>query len=177
MIKAILAWILSLFKKNSPGKVLPFPGIENVSPVKLNKIPPYLDLALKCVGKCEGKDDAWIVSLFKSTTYHTNSSATAWCAAFICYLMDSCKMRSTRSAAALSQSKLGIVCPDNEPGAVMVWEHLTGPLKGHFHTNMLIEKIGDEFHCVGGNQGNAVTRAVYGLPNYRLISSRKPVKL
>jgi uncharacterized protein (TIGR02594 family) len=174
-MSAVAAFIKSAFTKQKPADVIPIRPIENISPVKL-KDP--LTVALSHVGRCEGKDDQWIINLFKSTTYHTNSSSTAWCAAFVCYLMDVCRMKNTRSAAALAQSRLGLPCADDVPGAVMVWEHTDGSLKGHFHVNILIQKTGPkEWKCVGGNQGNAVSVATYGSPHYKLVSSRRPIYL
>ena len=173
-MSAFLDWFKGLFVKKPILTPVP-PPIENVSPVSLE--PPHLTLAFKQVGRREGRDDAWIVSLFKTTDYHTNSSSTAWCAAFVCWLMKSCGLQNTRSAAALSQSKLGEPCPNDESGAVLVWHHLTGSLKGHYHTNVLIKKIdADTWYCIGGNQHNAVSCAEYGAPDYKLISSRRPVK-
>lgn len=170
-----IEWLFSQFKSKDSEK--PIKPIENVAPVNLNKMPAHLKLALSVVGKKEGVDDAWIVSLFKDTSYKTSSSSTAWCAAFICWLMASCSLKNSRSAAALGQSKLGTAAPDDEPGAIMVWEHLTGSLRGRHHVNVLLTKLNENtWRCVGGNQNNAVTIAEYGAPNYKLIASRHPVK-
>jgi uncharacterized protein (TIGR02594 family) len=170
-----IEWLLSKFNRPvTPDSSKP---IENVSPVNLDKTPAHLKLALQCVGKKEGVDDQWIIKLFKDTSYKTDSSSTAWCAAFICWLMASCSLKNTRSAAALGQAKLGVSCEDDQPGAIMVWKHLTGSLKGHHHVNVLIKKVSESrWQCVGGNQNNAVTIAEYGSPHYQLVASRRPVK-
>jgi uncharacterized protein (TIGR02594 family) len=176
MIARFWAWLVSLFAQRKPADVIPIRPIENVAPVKLPVPAPHLILALNQVGRREGKDDAWIVGLFKYTTYKTTTSKTPWCAAFVCWLMSASGYKNTRSAGAKDQEKLGIACPDDEPGAIMVWEHTNGSMMGHKHTNVLIKKISSNtWECVGGNQSNSVSIANYGSPDYRLVSSRRPV--
>lgn len=143
------------------------------------KSPAHLELGLKQVGRTESKDIDWVMGLFAFTDFPKKlvDRNTAWCAAWICQLMSKCGLKSTRSASAKRQEDLGVKCPDNEPGAIAVWQHREGPLKGRFHTNMIIRKIDkNTWECVGGNQNNAVTIARYGPPSYALMSTRRPVK-
>lgn len=143
----------------------------------------YVDFALGMVGTEEGKDDRLISQFFGTTTLGTMPSSVPWCAAFICWLLEQFGFKSTGSAAASENQYLGVPCADNVPGAIMVWEHMSGKLRGHYHTNILVSKLSeDEWKCVGGNQykagcDGAITVATYGPPNYRLASSRLPLPL
>lgn len=180
MWQKFVDWLKGLFSKpavvdlptNTPVAQPPTTG-----QTPLETYPPHLLMALKQLGRREGLDDDWIVNLFKYTNYKTNSSSTPWCAAFICWLMAMNRFQNNKSAAAFSQCRLGEKCPDNEIGAIMVWEHLTGSLKGHFHVNILIKKLdATTWQCVGGNQNNQVSVKKYGAPDYQLMASRRPLK-
>jgi hypothetical protein len=164
-----------LFTKKVVVQPVP-PPIETVAPVDIrppNKT-PWLDYAMGNLGKCEGKDDEWIVSLFKNTSYDAKSSADPWCAAFVCSMIELAGYKSVKSASAHSMEKTGVECVA-VPGAVLVWRHKYGSLAGHYHTNFLLTRVdGKLYKCIGGNQGNAVSIATYSTDAHDLVCCRMP---
>lgn len=163
--------------------VIPIKTVDNSAPIDIPASKtPWLDLAIACVGKCEGKDDEWIKSLFKRTRFgEADSSAVPWCAAFVCTMVELSGFKSTNSASAHEQENLGYEC-FTVPGAVLVWRHRYGSLSGHYHTNILVQRIdGKFFKCVGGNQSmsgtsGGVTVANYSLDAFDLVACRMPLR-
>lgn len=181
MIKNLKEWTECLFKGiDKPEPAVPAPIAVPLPPLK-EEMPDFVKMAMSHVGRSEAVDIAWIMGLFRYTSYPLKyvNKTTAWCAAGICMLMDLCKYKNTKSAAAKGQERLGNEKSRKLPYGVCVWLHLTGSLKGRRHTNIALEapEGNETCLCVGYNQNNSVNTARYGAPNYKLESYREPVKL
>lgn len=177
-------WVSNLFHGvKEPEPPAPAPPAETDFPPRESHEPDYVTLARSHLGRNEKTDIAWIMNLFRYTSYPLKyvNEKTAWCAAGICMLMEILGYKSTRSAAAKDQGKLGVEMSLQEPYGVCWWEHLTGDLKGRNHTNIALEapmtrEVKTPIACLGYNQNNSVNVAKYGAPHYALRAYRKPVK-
>lgn len=174
-----------LLGRKSEAPVEPKPVTTKPAEIQFKElVPPHLSKMLSYVNKNERDDINWIKALFAYTSFPPAkvNDQTSWCAAMICMVMSACDLKSTRSAAARDQLKLGDPCGDDEPGAVAIWEHADGPMKGHCHVNMIIRKNPNgTWRCIGGNQGmigtgGGVTISNFGPPHYKLLGTRRPVK-
>lgn len=184
MIQAIIDWWKHLWAAK-PSPAVPAPPTEPL-PIPSNThkpygdAPDYVQIALGFINWGESNHIDWVMGLFKFTTYAMKfvDKTTPWCAAWISMLMVRCGYKCPKSAAAKDQGKIGVQMPFDEPYGVCVWQHLTGGLKGHYHTNIALKVLtpGSKYLCIGGNQNNTTSTATYGLPDYKLVSYRKPVK-
>lgn len=134
---------------------------------------PWLTLAKKYLGNHEiagSKDNQFILDCFKHTGYKADHDEVPWCAAFICRLMDECKLGSTHSAAAVSYaSHAWGQASDLVPGAIVVFKWAGG---GH-HVSIVDHVIDKErVACIGGNQSDMVKLSIF--PRASIISVRMP---
>lgn len=84
---------------------------------------------------------------------------TPWCAGFVGGILESVGIKSTRSAAALSYLKWGQPLPGPVPGAIAVKRR-----DGGGHVTIVegkADKAGNYIVCIGGNQNDQVSRAIY----------------
>lgn len=82
---------------------------------------------------------------------------TAWCAAFIGYVLEKCGIASTKALNALSYEDWGIpVDPDDiQPGDIVVRPRGTKAWQGH--VEQVIERVGKKsIKTIGGNVSNSV---------------------
>lgn len=99
---------------------------------------------------------------------------TAWCSAFVNYCFEKADMKGTLSLAARSWERFGKHC-DPTPGCVLIWKRGKSTWQGH--VNLLLEILPDgRFLCIGGNQGNAVSKRIYSKAQIKtqLVDSRWP---
>jgi uncharacterized protein (TIGR02594 family) len=134
---------------------------------------PWLSLAKKFVGQSEvlgARDNQWILDLFKHCTYHAAHDEIAWCAAFICSMLEQVGYKSTRSAAADSYRKYGTEC-ELKPGAIVVFHW---PAGGH-HVSICDHVVNNSLvACLGGNQGNMVKLSTFNRAS--IVAVRWPTK-
>jgi uncharacterized protein (TIGR02594 family) len=78
---------------------------------------------------------------------------TPWCAGFVGGVLESCELRSSRSAAARSYLKWGRALASPRPGCIVVFER--GPKFGHVGFVVGADRAGNVL-VLGGNQGDAV---------------------
>ena len=109
--------------------------------------------------------------------YHaaTNSGAKvdeeAWCAAFVSFILESLKLKSTKSAWSRSYSSWGVRLEKPELGCVVVFTRPeAGPTKGH--VAFFVSEDAEKVYVLGGNQSNKVSIA--GYPKSRLLAYRGP---
>lgn len=110
--------------------------------------------------------------------YHaaTNSGAKvdeeAWCAAFVSFILEALKLKSTDSAWSRSYEKWGRKLEKPELGCICVFTRPeAGPSKGH--VAFFVSEDKDKVYVLGGNQSNKVTIA--GYPKDRLLAYRSPI--
>ena len=88
------------------------------------------------------------------------SDETAWCSAFTNFCMEKAGIKGTMSLVARSWLRWGKECKP-KPGAIGIWPRGKSSWQGHV---AFVERVeGDKVICIGGNQGNAVTRRTYDI--------------
>lgn len=160
---------LQFWKKPETAPALPIP--IKISPC------PWLEKGRLYLGMKEivnGKVNPLITEMFLKTSYHTKENE-AWCAAFICWLLETLGYKSSHDAGAYSYASFGVKC-ELKPGAIVVVQHLTGSLAGHYHVTMCETPLTQTaFMGLGGNQDNTVSIKKYGSPDYKIVSVRWPL--
>jgi uncharacterized protein (TIGR02594 family) len=163
-----IEWLKSFFKKQEPAKVIPLP-IENVAPVKIEPVIPWMVLAKKEIGISEvagDKDNPRITEYHKATTLKATHDEVPWCSSFINFIFFCLGWKRTKSAGAISWLEWGIKLKRPRYGAVCVKER-----KGGNHVTFFVRyemRNGIEgFIGLGGNQGNRVCEAWYPLASVK----------
>lgn len=121
----------------------------------------YIDVARAELGQREikGKEDNPRIREYHSITSAGEAAdEVPWCASFVGWCLEKSGIRSTRSKAASSYITWGQPC-DLEPGAIVVFGKSDPDAKGTGHVAFLIGVDGENVLVLGGNQGNAVTKA------------------
>ena len=172
----LLAWLKKLFSPRVPAKVIPIRPLETVIPIDLKKpsSAPWMDFLGLHIGEHEisgDKANPFIVSLFKHTSYKTDSDETPWCAATICAALEACGFESTKSAAAISYKNYGVSC-ERKYGAILVIEHPSGK---HHVTCFHHVGPGSIIYCLGGNQSDQIKISAYDLSKEKVIACRWPL--
>lgn len=137
-------------------------------------ISDHFALALNEIGTREikGRDhNPRIVAYHQATTLRATDDETPWCASFVCWVLEACGIKSTRSAAARSYERWGEVIDleEAEPGHIAVFKRGDKPWQGH--VGFFVGEDGDNLLVLGGNQGDRVTISSY--PKSKLLSIRK----
>lgn len=128
--------------------------------MKPTPVPPWLSLARSYLGTKEipGPYHNWrILKWWKRIGAIFIDDETPWCAAFVGGVLEELQIRSTRSARALSYLDYGVSIPRPVPGAIAVKKRKGG---GHVTFVEAQDKFGNLW-CIGGNQGDAVSRVLY----------------
>ena len=110
------------------------------------------------------------------------SDETAWCASVQNMKLICCGFKGSRkgtkgntSAAATSLGEVGEEMSELVPGAILVIQHLTGSLKGHYHTTEFVRRSSSDkniIYCRGGNQGNTFCIQAYDLRKEKIVHIR-----
>lgn len=103
------------------------------------------------------------------------SDETAWCSAFVNFCMVQNGIKGTMSLAARSWLQWGKPLKKPVVGAVGVWPRGSSSWQGHV---AIVEEVlpGGKVKCIGGNQGNKVSRKVFDADKalgFRLPSTMK----
>jgi uncharacterized protein (TIGR02594 family) len=89
---------------------------------------------------------------------------TAWCATFVCAMLERSLITSPRSASARSFENWGIDIMDHGHGiplgAIVVYDRPPNPAHGHVGFAVGIDADGN-IHTLGGNQANSVSIAPF----------------
>lgn len=118
------------------------------------------------------KHNPQIVEMFRAVGHRVESDETAWCAAFVGSVLASLGLPHTGKLNARSYSTYGqaVRMQDARPGDIVtLWRG--SPTSWQGHVAFLVEFVGDKVKLRGGNQGNAVTDALY--PIDRIIAIRR----
>ena len=135
--------------------------------------PFWLDVALAehGVAEIQGGENPRIIEYFKSTNYHATEDEVPWCAAFVSWVLDQCKLDNPATVTARNFERYGVELPDWRVGAIAVlWRGSPNATTGH--VGFVIAVHGDQIVLLGGNQGNRVDLAIY--PKTQLLSYRWP---
>jgi uncharacterized protein (TIGR02594 family) len=134
---------------------------------------PWLDLAVAELGTVElpgPRSNPKVVQYYVDVVGKRMGDSVPWCAAFVGAMLMRSGKKSSGSLMARSYQKYGKSCAA-QPGAIAVWSR--GGSKVYGHVNFIESVNGDRLVCIGGNQGDAVTRRVYS--KSRALSFRWPI--
>ena len=114
-----------------------------------------------------------VIALFaKTRTSPVKGDQTAWCAAFMNWILDHTGFRGTGSAGAVSFRDLGSRTRDPSPGDLACFVNTSDPRFGHicFFDGWVAgrEAQRDRFWAVGGNQKNRLGRDPFGVQQGKL---------
>lgn len=133
---------------------------------------PWLRIAETELNQSEivgSKHNPRIVEYHSATTLKAKDDETAWCASFVCWVLEKAGYKSTDSAWARDYLNYGQKC-DPQYGCVVVFSR--GSSSGH--VGFYVKSEGDYIHVLGGNQSNQVNVSKY--PKSRVLGYRWPVK-
>lgn len=154
-----------------------------VSPQPVAAVPsggfPWLVLAKSDIGQREipgPQDNQVILGYFKHTNTDADHDEVANCAAGVCAWVERSGYKSAHSANAFKTGSYSPVCPPRQ-GAIALWQHLHGTLKGHYHVNIIDEVAATGCWCVGANQGDEVNRRFYAYADHNLVRQSWPEKV
>jgi uncharacterized protein (TIGR02594 family) len=121
---------------------------------------PWLERAQFYIGTKEipgPKHNARIMKWWGLIRAQFTDDETPWCAGFVGGVLEELGIRSTRSASSLSYLAYGQPLTEAIPGAIAVKRR-----KGGGHVTFVAGSDGKGgLWCVGGNQSDAVTMALY----------------
>jgi len=124
------------------------------------KIVPWLERAKLYIGTKEipgPKHSALVLKWWGLIRAPFTDDETPWCAGFVGGVLEELGIRSTRSASSLSYLTYGQPLTKAVPGAIAVKRR-----KGGGHVTFVAGSDGKGgLWCVGGNQNDAVTMALY----------------
>ncbi|MFI5342863.1 MAG: TIGR02594 family protein [Chlamydiales bacterium] len=149
--------------------------IDTTGPGNIKKVSfPWMDFMHDHIGEHElwgeGRNNPFIVAMFKHTDYQAETDETPWCAACVCTALEESGYKSSHRADAISYKDYGDPC-EMKPGCIVVMQHPNG---GHHVT--FCDHIVDAnlFAALGGNQSNSLRISVYS--RSEIIATRWPVK-
>ena len=124
------------------------------------------------VHEVHGGENPRIIEYHKHTTLKAVEDEVPWCSAFVCFVVETNHLQSTKSAAARSWLTWGIpVSPS--PGAIAVFPRGNNPNQGHVAIVLGVSADGTKVAVVGGNQGDSVSLGWYNTKD--ALSFRAPI--
>lgn len=179
----MLAWFKRLLDKlTQPKSVLITPPVSEKPQLTRNE--RVLMMAMGEIGQKEipGKGENQRIREYHAFASQDNraemSEDIAWCASFVCWVLEMLGMGSTNSRAARSFLKWGLSSKsDPLPGDVVVfWRVSKTSWQGH--VGFYLGETKTHIICLGGNQSNAVNVAQYSknqLLDIRRSSKHEPI--
>lgn len=137
--------------------------------------PDYIWIAEKELGVKEivGKQhNPRIIEYDQSTKLKSTDDETAWCSAFVNWVMMKAGYERSHSAAARSWLGVGIKLEKFEPYCIVVFKR---GKSWQGHVTFGISDMGETLHCLGGNQHNSVCYANY--PKTDVLGYFRPVRI
>lgn len=136
---------------------------------------PWMRVALLELGVAErpGAANAHrIITYHASTSLKATSDSVAWCSAYVCWVLESTGIKSTKSAAARSFIGWGRALNEPTYGAIVVFRRdAAGPTAGHVGFFVDAPSVG-MISVLGGNQDDQVK--VKNYPAADLLDVRWP---
>lgn len=120
----------------------------------------WIQIAKREIGVREttGGENPRILEYHATTKLKASEDEVSWCAAFVGWVLQQCKMRQMHSAAARSYlgygPKIGF-----KKYAIVVFKRGNSAWQGH--VAFAIDDLGDKIRVLGGNQNNSVCYAIY----------------
>lgn len=135
-------------------------------------LPPWIRIAKTQIGVHETRNGETkrIIEYHATTTLKATEDEVAWCSAFVNWVMMKAGIERTHSAAARSWLGWGKRSKYFTKYAVVVLARGNSSWQGH--VGFAIDDLGDSIRVLGGNQGNAVSYAIY--PKKRVLGYMWP---
>lgn len=135
----------------------------------------WMNIAYKYVGQHEyaNGDNPFIVACLASTSYGPASDETAWCSAFVNFVMERAGYKGTNSAGADSWMHWGAnvgSLANARTGDIVVLHDSAG----HAHVGFLVRSGNGTITLLGGNQSNQVKESVFSLSSHHIMAIRRP---
>ncbi len=111
-----------------------------------------------------------IIDYHSFTNLKATEDSIPWCSSFVCFIMETSGIPSTKSAAARSWLDWGIPIEKPTLGCVVVLTRGFSTSSGH--VGFLVAEVPGAVHILGGNQHNAV--CVQSFPKISVIGYRLP---
>ena len=146
--------------------------VRKLSPI--SREPIWLQCARKELGVKETKGKTHtkrILDYHQATTLKATDDETAWCSAFVCWCLEACGIKSTRSAAARSYLSFGKRISEPTVGCIVVFQRGDSAWQGHVGFVVGWDKT--SISCLGGNQKDSVCIEKY--PRSKVLGFRMPV--
>lgn len=126
----------------------------------MSKREEFLSLAKSQIGVAEFKDGSNpVIEMYHKFASINNDEAMGdeipWCSAFVCYIVESCGVKSTNNRAARSWLKWGSNTDSPLPGDIVVISRDGSPTSGHVGFFFGYNTSGNIL-ILGGNQNDSV---------------------
>lgn len=116
-----------------------------------------------------------IVEYHSETSLHATNDETAWCSAFVNWVMKQSGYTGTHNAAAISWLKWGLELTTPRYGAItIVYNTKHSSHASGNHVSFWISQDSTHITLLGGNQGNAVKESSYPLKTWEIKGYRWP---
>jgi len=164
MLTRLLAWIIGLFKKKQPSRIVP---------TTFQAVPPWWYVALDEVNQMEfpGIDhNPRIIQYHSVTKLSAMEDETAWCAAFVCWCLEESDIISPRSAWSKSFMAWGREVKTPYLGCIAVFNRGKNNQLGH--VGFYAGENDEGLKILSGNQDNQVCIKTYS--RAKLLGYREP---
>lgn len=133
---------------------------------------PWMNIAEKELGVTESNNPKRVIEYHQATSLKAKDTATAWCSAYVCWVLEKAGYRTTKSAWARNWLTYGQIA-DMQRGAIVVFER-NAP-GGDSHVGFCTGKqTATHIEVLSGNSSNSVCIKMY--PKSDLLGLRWPVK-
>lgn len=142
------------------------------APVK----PGYVIAAEKELGQTEkpgAANNPKISAYHKTCALKDTADSVPWCSSFLNWCAKVSGYERSHSAQARSWLGVGVPLKRFEPYCVVVFKRGTNPWMGH--VSIGVEDLGTHIRCLGGNQSNRVSYALY--PKASVLGYRRLRKI
>lgn len=173
----MIKWLKKIFRilsshfDSTPVVTNPMP--ESPVDTVLETDPVWLKIAFSEVGQKEipgSKDNPRIVEYHSITSLKATDDETMWCSSFVCWVLEMCGIKSTRSAASRSYLNYGEKLSKGKRGCIAVFSRPPSTTSGH--VAFYLYETDNHIAVLGGNQDNQVKVSLYKKSN--LIGYRWP---
>ncbi|NQU23391.1 MAG: TIGR02594 family protein [Candidatus Nealsonbacteria bacterium] len=147
---------------------------------------PWMKIAKREIGQKEmkgSKHNPRIVEYLGSTTLnekYASKDETAWCAAFVNWVLKKAGKTKLNTAWAASWAKYGKHLDEARYGAVVLirttpTKSIRGTTTSGNHVGFLVEETPGSIKLLGGNQGDSVKYSTFSKGKWKVIAYRWPI--
>lgn len=111
-----------------------------------------------------------VIEYHQATSLKATDDSVAWCSAFVSWCLETCGIKSTRSAAARSYLSWGKRINEPTIGCIVVFQRGNSSWQGHVGFVVGWDKT--NISCLSGNQSDSVCIQKY--PRSKVLGFRVP---